>query len=463
MSKKIVEISLHKALSLCQVDESDFLDFKSKEVAGNKIQKTAVSFANSEGGEILVGITDEKHEKDIIKRWNGHEKLEDYNSIIQALSELNPSIDFSYSFLRVQGQTKNYILHITILRDTHVHKIPNGDVYVRQGAQSVKLPPHKILDLTHAKGITSEEDSIVNAASIDQLEKSDALKFFLNELSIIDSDPLNFLIQENLIDNKTWCPKVASLLLFHDNPSSIIPKQCAVRIVRYDTIEEDIDRDSLEENISLEGPLFKLFDTAFDQIKDLLLKTRVWTMSGYVNAQYPDETLWEILVNALIHRDYSISDNVLISIFCNRIEFKSPGKLPGLVTVKNILDNRFSRNPKIVRLLSKYRNSPNKDLGEGMNTAFRRMEAMGLKNPEIYEEGNYVKMTLRHIPSQPIDKTICDFILAHGSINNRQAKDLSGLDTAEKVTALFSKLRDQGLIVRDAHTTGSHSKWILSN
>ncbi|HHI0426122.1 TPA: RNA-binding domain-containing protein [Klebsiella pneumoniae] len=458
---KIMEIEQSKALQLCQYEESDFFDFKSRDVSGKKIQQTAVSFANSEGGEILVGITDEKHEAEALKRWCGHERLEDFNGIIQALSELNPSIDFIYSFLRIKGQTKNYVLHVTIRRDTYLHRTPTGDVFVRQGAQSTKLSPHKILELTHAKGITSEEDSIVNGASIDQLVESRFLADFLSQIAVIEPDPLNFLLQENLIENTNWTPKVASLLLFSNNPSSIIPKQCAVRIVRYDTIEEDIDRDSLEENISLEGPLNELFKITFDNIKELLLKTKVWTLDGLKNSSYPDETLWEILVNALIHRDYSISDNVLISIFCNRIEFKSPGKLPGLVTVTNILDNRFSRNPKIVRLLSKYRNAPNKDLGEGMNTAFKRMEMMGLRLPEIYEDGNYVKMILRHIPSNPIEKTICEFIEKHGSINNRQAKDLSGLESTEKVTSLFAKMREQGLITRLEHTTGSSSRWVM--
>jgi len=58
---------------------------------------------------------------------------------------------------------------------------------------------------------------------------------------------------------------------------------------------------------------------------------------GLENIQYPEETIHEIVTNALLHRDYSIPRDTHICIFDNRIEIENPGKLPGHVTVKNIL------------------------------------------------------------------------------------------------------------------------------
>ena len=81
--------------------------------------------------------------------------------------------------------------------------------------------------------------------------------------------------------------------------------------------------------------------------------------------EYPPEAIWETIVNAVIHRDYSISDDIQILIFDNRVEILSPGKLPGYVNIENILSARFSRNPNAsVRTLNRYRDAPNKDLGE---------------------------------------------------------------------------------------------------
>lgn len=74
----------------------------------------------------------------------------------------------------------------------------------------------------------------------------------------------------------------------------------------------------------------------------------IWTTKGLTTVEYPPEAIWEILVNAAIHRDYSISDNIHIHIYNNRIEIISPGKFPGYVTADNILDVRYSRNPRKV-------------------------------------------------------------------------------------------------------------------
>jgi len=89
---------------------------------------------------------------------------------------------------------------------------------------------------------------------------------------------------------------------------------------------------------------------------------------------YPPETIWEIVVNAVIHRDYSISDNIQIKIFDNRIEIMNPGRLPRYIKVDNILDSRFSPNPKIVITLKRYKIPPNKYIRELLNNTFQKMK-----------------------------------------------------------------------------------------
>ncbi|EKF9639260.1 RNA-binding domain-containing protein [Vibrio cholerae] len=459
---KIVELQEKEWLYYCTKDEDHFFDRKAYGLKGDKIQKIAVAFANADGGEILIGIADDKDEVNPLKRWQGREKTEEYNSVIQALSELVPSVDFRFDFLTRVNESRDYVLRVKINKGLHVHETAAKKIFLRQGAQSMPVTaPIKILELTHAKGIVSEEDSLVNSASVDDLDSSEELNRFLSELPISAPEPINFLLKERLIDSDSWTPTVASILLFSENPSATLPKQCAIRIVRYDTDGEDIDRDALtEDNIAIEGPLYQQIKMAYVKIEEYLSKNKVWKIEGLVETKYPKETIWEILVNTVIHRDYSISDNVLVSIFNNRIEFKSPGRFSGFVTPDNILENRFSRNSKIVRILSKYKNSPNKDLGEGINTAFQRMRSMGLRDPEITEDGNYVKITLRHSSNEEPEALIMKFIKHHGEINNRQARDLIGIDRSDKVTYQFSKLRDKGLIQRKGLATGSRSSWI---
>lgn len=461
---KINELTEQESLHYCTKDEDHFFDRKAYGISGEKIQKIVVAFANADGGEVIVGITDVSEHSDAKERWRGRESTEEYNSVIQAISELVPSVDFRFDFLTRKNESRNYVLRLKINKGLALHETAAKKVFIRIGAQSQQLTaPIKILELTHAKGIRSEEDSLVPNASIDDLYSSKLLRLFLDELPIKVSDPLAFLVKEQLIDKNDWTPKVASLLLFSENPSSILPKQCAIKIVRYDTSEDDIDRDALTDDIqSIEKPLYQQIEESFHVIKSYIAKSKVWTLNGQRECEYPDETLWEVLVNSVIHRDYSISDNVLISVFNNRIEFQSPGRFPGFVTADNILNNRFSRNSKIVRLLSKYRNSPNKDLGEGMNTAFQKMKSSGLKQPEIVEDGNYVKVILRYASNIDHEKLVTDFIRKFGEISNRQARDLTGLETPEKVTYLFTKLREKGLIQRKNASTGVKSTWIIA-
>jgi Putative ATP-dependent DNA helicase recG C-terminal len=75
----------------------------------------------------------------------------------------------------------------------------------------------------------------------------------------------------------------------------------------------------------------------------------------------------------VLHRDYSHQTDVQIRIYDDRIEVESPCRFPGHVTALNVLTEQFARNPKLVRLINKFPDPPNKDVGEGLNTAFAAM------------------------------------------------------------------------------------------
>jgi ATP-dependent DNA helicase RecG len=179
--------------------------------------------------------------------------------------------------------------------------------------------------------------------------------------------------------------------------------------------------------------------------------------------EYPPEAIWEIVVNALIHRDYSISDDVQVLVFDNRIEIISPGRLPGYVSLGNILDARYSRNSKIVRTLARYPNPPNKDLGEGLNTAFQKMKEWRLKAPEIIEDGNYVRVIIPHIPLAAPTEAILEFLQTHPTITNRQAREITGIRSENLVKIEFYKLRDQDRLEMVPGLKGPAAAWRLKN
>jgi ATP-dependent DNA helicase RecG len=454
-------ISLNEADDLSNRDESHFFDKKSFSIKGVKVQKIAVALANADGGEFIIGIADEKEEPDPSKRWQGASKIEDLNSHLQAVFEVTPSLDLKYEILKCEDKP-GYTLRVLIEKSSEVHKTADGTVYQRQGAQSLPIKdPQKITQLSFAKGATSFEDQIIKDVPAEQIAESVELISFLNDYSP-KTDPLEFCINQNLLDYKTWETKVAAALLFHSYPSAIIPRKCAVKITRYETKEDDPERDHLAEQVTIEGALYPLINDTINAVKKIMSSVRVWTHDGLKILDYPPEAIWEVVVNALIHRDYSISDDTQILIYNNRIEILSPGRLPGYVTVENILDARYARNSKIVRTLNRYKEAPNKDLGEGLNTTFQKMKEWGLRPPEIIEDKNYVKVILPHIPLAAPTEAILNFLSSNEKITNQQARDITGIKSENLVKVEFYKLRDAGLIERVPDLKGPISAWQLT-
>ncbi len=403
-------------------------------------------------------VRGETSEADPALRWKGAAHIEDYNQHIQALLEVQPTLPLEFSFLKAPCAS-GYVLRIDVEKSQHVHKTADGTVYVRKGAQSLPVKdPQRITELTFAKGVRSYEDITLDDAVAEDVVDAVAIREFLEGFSP-QTDPLDLVLNKNLVDRRTFKPRVSGILLFADDPSSLMPKKCSVRIVRYETKEEDPERDHLKSVESIEAPLYSLIHQTVARVAEIMSGINVWTTEGPKAMEYPPETIWEIIVNALIHRDYSISDDVHILIFDNRIEIVSPGRLPAFVTPGNILDVRYARNPRVVGMLSKYVDAPNKDIGEGLNTAFQRMKEWRLRSPEIIEDGNNVRVIVPHASLATPQEAIMGFLEKHDSITNRQARDLTGIKSENAVKAEFYKLRDAGLVEMIPELKGNKAAW----
>ena len=338
---KVKELDDGEAIELCIKEEDHTYDKKAFGISGKKVQKIACAFANSDGGTFIVGISDDKEESVPKKRWNGAPKIEDFNSVIQSLNEISPGLDWNFHFAR-NPSNAGYVFIANIEKSSFVHKTSDDKVYQRISAQSLPLTSEQIVQLSFAKGTASFEDQVLKDAEPEDITDAQEIKRFLRDVSS-KTDSIDFVVNQNLVDRKTWDPKCAGILLFNDNPSAIIPRKCAVKISRYET-KEELERDFLKEQHTIEGPIYKLIHKSVSKITEIMSSISIWTKEGLKKVEYPPEAIWEVVVNAIIHRDYSVSDYVQILIYSNRVEVLSPGKLPGYVTVDNILDARYSRN-----------------------------------------------------------------------------------------------------------------------
>jgi ATP-dependent DNA helicase RecG len=457
------KISTADVMDLSARQEGHFYDRKAKGISGKKIQKIATALANADGGDFVVGVKDDSDEPDINKRWDGMPDKEGFNAVFQNLLEIKPTIPYVATFLE-HPTSGTWALQITIEKSDKVHQTSDDTVYVRASAQSLPLKdPQKIQELSFAKGETSYEDLVLKDAKAEDIFESFEMRRFLKDYSP-SSDPIDFTVNQNLIDRNTYEPKISGLLLFNDNPVALLPRKCGIKITRYDTSERVPEREHLKEQVNIEGSLYEQIHKASDSVAEIMSNVKIWTPKGMESVKYPPETIWEILVNAVIHRDYSISDDVHILIFNNRIEVISPGKLPGYVNESNILEARYSRNAKIVRTLNRYKNPPNKDMGEGLNTAFQKMKDWRLKEPFIKVEGNYVKVIISHTPLATPEEAIIEFLKHNPQIRNKQARELTGIKSENKMKSVFYKLRDDGQIVPVMSANGKVTiAWKLPN
>jgi ATP-dependent DNA helicase RecG len=456
-------ISLEEASKIIADEESHFLDFKSKDISGSKLQKSAVAFANADGGEILVGIEDPRASgRASIDRWNGFNVQEEANPLIQTISQdITPYPPVEFEFYEVDMlRKKGLVLKINVAKSSSVHTTSDNQVYERKNAQNLPIIGDSIVNLKLSKGLISYEDQLISGFTVDELAEQAALTTFLEGYSP-RTDPLDFLIKQRLIrkEGSNYLPTLAGVLLYADNPSTIISKKCAVKINRYDTSDPEPLREHLKQQFTIEGPSIEQINESLRHIQVIIESISILGEKGLEKPKYPTEAIKEILVNALIHRDYNISDDIQVFIYNNRIEVKSPGRLPGHITINNILDQRFARNPAIVRLLNKYPDPPNKDIGEGLNTAFQRMQEMRLKSPIIKIADNMVIVTLPHEPLASPEETVLEYLNLHEDINNRTARRITGIRSENSMKDVFYRLRDRNLVEKCPGRNGPASSW----
>jgi ATP-dependent DNA helicase RecG len=109
--------------------------------------------------------------------------------------------------------------------------------------------------------------------------------------------------------------------------------------------------------------------------------------------EYPMEAARELVVNAVAHRDYSVAgDGIRVFIFRDRMEVSNPGGLAGPVTLANIKDARFSRNPVIVQVLSDM--GFIERLGYGVDRVLELMRSQSLREPEFVERQGGFHVTM---------------------------------------------------------------------
>ncbi|MEA2878005.1 MAG: ATP-dependent helicase RecG [Hyphomicrobiales bacterium] len=453
---EVIQITGAQRDRLMVLEEGHFCDLKAIAVSTKKLGRSVSAFANAAGGELYIGIGETKLFGSKVRTWHGFRDQEAANGHIQSLEALFPlGAEYSYEFLSCPGST-GLVLHITVQRTPQIARAHNKKVFVRRGAQNLEVKGAEALRrLELDKGIVSYEKQPVSA-DLSILTESDNLAAFIKQVVPMQTPPV-FVRKQVLSRNNQ--PIVAGVLLFAEEPQALLPKS-GVKLFRYKTTAEVGTRETLAgDPEAIEGTTYEVISQAVAKTVAMVEGIQRLGPEGFEPVVYPDEALHEIVTNAILHRDYSIASDVQIRVFENRIEVESPGRLPGHVTTRNILKTQFSRNGVLVRLIHKFPNPPNKDVGEGLNTAFDAMKQSRLKPPVIRETENSVLVEIRHDKLATAEESVMDFLGNHPEITNRTARELTGISSENTMKDVFLRLAKRNLIERVPGRKGASSAW----
>ncbi len=223
------------------------------------------------------------------------------------------------------------------------------------------------------------------------------------------------------------------------------------------------------------GPLIEVFEGCMRFIDRHTTHYQVVTGARRETLrEYPDAVVREAILNALAHRDYGLSGATTdITIWDDRMEVRSPGPLPGHITVENMRAEHYSRNRRIMTVLKTL--GLVEEYGEGVDRMFREMDARLMTPPEIRATPDSVTVVLRNRPLVSIADQAWIALLAgvpmtrderlalvearnRGSITRRRLREL--LPEADAGHVLAGAVA-RGLLVRTGR--GGGTRYVLSD
>lgn len=443
---QVLALPFGEAASLItQIPESQWFDRKSGKVAPRDLAITLVAFANAEGGTVVVGTHGGDVEGVAPRRTNDLRQA--------AFDFTTPAVRADVDEIAIPG-TDRALMIFRISPGERVHETNRGECYLRVGDESRRLTFGQRQELEYDRGNAPFDGSPIRAGTrdLDQAQMAAYAK------ALGSSGTASMLRARNLLTPDGELT-VAGYLLFSDHPQQLFPA-AHVRVLRYGASERGTgSRLTLEDDADLrfEGSIPQQITGAAEAIERLVPRRRVLGPSGRFEALpiIPREAWLEALVNAVIHRSYSIAgDSVRIEIFPDRIEIASPGRFPGLVDpTRPESIARHARNPRIARVCSDLGIA--QELGEGIQRIFDEMRLRGLTEPLYTQTSASVKLALSSADAMPqeIREALAPHALdalnllrrAGRPLGTGQVADLAGI-TRPTAGRYLQALREAGLV-----------------
>ena len=463
--------------------ENKYFDRKSAKIKPSDLAQHISAFANADGGTLVIGINDKTLALEGINAFS-EDKI---NEFINAPKQCcKPMPEFKEEFLDIENEKgkpdRLLLLHIFESQDQLI-RTTSDQTYLRIGDKSREMRGDDLRNLEYSKNTRHYEDEIHPDATLNDLDKNliDQYKEKINATGLPTEQVMASRAFLKEVDGKQKLTN-AAVLLFAKNIFQFYPN-CRVRFVRYDGNYAGVGTSiNIIKDYSIEEPLLKIIDKTKEFIGMQLREftaLNVKTGRFDIVPEYPEFAWQEGIVNAVTHREYAMSGSyILVSMYDDRLEIESPGKLPSIVTVENIRNTRFSRNPRISRVLTEF--GWVKELNEGVKRIYTDMSQFFLEPPEYSEPGYAVKLILknnivmrsirqsRHVEKQlggnlwdgmdDLERRIITFLFNHGPATRTEIMDYTQ-KSRNTVMKRLNMLIDAGLIEAAGSKTDPSRKY----
>ncbi len=309
------------------------------------------SIANTNDCVVVLGVDDKTHEIIGIPA----ERIEAVERYIYEIcnDSITPPVLFRSFRMELPDSTGTFriVLKVEIPRSLFVHEGPGG-YFHRQGSSTRKMPPEYLARMFQQRNQTRLfrfEEQPVPQTSIDDLSRE-----FWKKYTTRSNEPVEVvLLKRSLLSKEesgTVAASVAGVLLCSEHPEHFLPS-AFIEAVRYRGTRQDSNYQIDAQRIR--GPLDR-------QIKECMAFLRRNQVVGAVKKphrvekpQFNERAIFEAVVNAVAHRDYSVSGSkIRFFMFDDRLEIYSPGALPNTITVDSMPLRQATRNELITSLLA---------------------------------------------------------------------------------------------------------------
>ncbi|MDR2209981.1 MAG: putative DNA binding domain-containing protein [Spirochaetaceae bacterium] len=357
MYDSIVELKKQLLLGEDSTFETKEVICKGNAVAAphrNSMADELAAMANTNGGTVVLGIQDKTHEisglpldkLDSIETW--------LRTIVNDMIDPPLKCGIQKLFIQTGSESEKPILKMSIPKSIFVHKSPGG-YFQRIGSSKREMPSEILARLFQQRSqnrIIRFDEQTVNEAGLDALNK-DLWERFKTPLSPLDD--LEFLIKLKLAsydDDGIPHPTVSGLLMACEHPEAFIPN-AYIQAVCYKGEGQNTEQLDAQD---ITGPLDLQIKNACKFVRGNMKTFAIKDPGRIETPQYSMNAVFEALVNAAAHRDYSIyGSKIRLHIFSDRLELYSPGTIPNTMTIESLPLRQSSRNELLGSLLARCR------------------------------------------------------------------------------------------------------------